>query len=294
MRVAINQLPDRQLAVLGAAYVAAGREKRRQFLAGAVVLAACIGLAAYVGEVDMVKFAVNLGGFFSYISRIFQLDNGDLVFTNPVEWLWGFRKWSRLIWETVLISYVGTLTGAVLGFVLCFLAAGNLHQRPMVRFCAKRTLEFCRSVPSLVFAQIFVLGFGLGPFAGVLAIVLHTTGALGKQFTEIVENIDMKPVEGLRASGAGFSAMARFAVVPQVLAQFATYALLRFEINVREASVMGFVGAGGIGQDLLETIRKFYYSDVSAILCMLIVVVVVIDLATEKLRHALTGFGGRA
>ena len=126
---------------------------------------------------------------------------------------------------------------------------------------------------------------GLGPLPGVLALAIHTMGALGKLFSEVVENIDMKPVEGVTATGASWVQTVRFAVLPQVLSNFVSYGLLRFEINVRGAAVMGFVGAGGIGQDLLEAIRKFYYSDVSAILVLIIVTVAVIDLLTERIRH---------
>ena len=129
------------------------------------------------------------------------------------------------------------------------------------------------------------MAFGLGPIAGVLAIVIHTTGALGKLFYEVLENVDQKPVEGLIASGASWTKTMRFAVLPQVLSNFLSYALLRFEINVRGASVMGFVGAGGIGQDLMEAIRKFYYPDVSAILVLIILTVSIIDLVTERVRH---------
>jgi phosphonate transport system permease protein len=142
-------------------------------------------------------------------------------------------------------------------------------------------------VPELVFALIFVIAFGLGPVPGVLALAIHTMGALGKQFYEVVENIDMKPVEGVSSTGASWAMTVRFAVVPQVLSGFLSYALVRFEVNVRGAAVMGFVGAGGIGQDLLEAIRKFYYSDVSALLVMIIATVVIIDLISERLRHRL-------
>jgi phosphonate transport system permease protein len=110
---------------------------------------------------------------------------------------------------------------------------------------------------------------------------------LGKLFSEVVENIDMKPVEGIVASGGTRWQAIRYAVVPQVLPNFTSYALLRFEVNVRGASVMGFVGAGGIGQDLIEAIRKFYYSDVSAILLLIIATVMLIDILTERLRHRL-------
>ncbi len=117
--------------------------------------------------------------------------------------------------------------------------------------------------------------------------MIHTAGALGKLFAEVVENIDMKPVEGIVASGGTRWQSIRYGVVPQVLPNFTSYALLRFEINVRGASVMGFVGAGGIGQDLITAIRKFYYSDVSAILILIIATVMVIDLLTEQLRQRL-------
>ena len=140
-----------------------------------------------------------------------------------------------------------------------------------------------------MFALIFVVAFGLGAMAGVLAIAIHTMGALGKLFSEVVENIDLKPVEGTRASGGTWAQQVRFGAVPQVLSNFVSYALLRFEINVRGAAVMGFVGAGGIGQDLIEAIRKFYYSDVSAILLLIILAVMIIDALTEKLRHHLLG-----
>jgi phosphonate transport system permease protein len=124
---------------------------------------------------------------------------------------------------------------------------------------------------------------------GVLALAIHTTGALGKLFSEVVENIDMKPVESLTAAGAGRIETLRFAVLPQVLSNFVSYGLLRFEINVRGAGVMGFVGAGGIGQELLVAIRNFYYADVSAILVLIILTVMAIDLGTERLRHHLLG-----
>jgi phosphonate transport system permease protein len=112
---------------------------------------------------------------------------------------------------------------------------------------------------------------------------------LGKLFAEVVENIDMKPVEGVIATGGSWVHKVRFAVLPQVASNFASYALLRFEINVRGAAVLGFVGAGGIGQTLLEVIRKFYYADVSALLVLIIATVMLIDTFTEKIRHRLLG-----
>jgi phosphonate transport system permease protein len=204
--------------------------------------------------------------------------------------MWNIGVWGKLILDTLLIAYCGTLLGFLGGFTLCFFAAPNLMPNGAVRFAVRRFLEFCRSVPGLVFALIFILTFGLGAMAGILAIAIHAAGALGKLFTEAAENIDMKPVEGVKACGAKWAEAIRYAVLPQILPSFASYGLLRFEINVREASVIGFVGAGGIGQDFLEAIRKSYYSDVSAILVLITVTVFTIDIVSGRLRHHLIGF----
>jgi phosphonate transport system permease protein len=256
---------------------------------GAAVFVAALVIAAIGAEVNLKTFFTYIGNFASYFDRILKLDDGSRVWTNVGEWFWGWQKWLRLLGETLLISYVGTLIGAVFAFLLNFFAAENTSPVTWLRFVVRRLLEFARTVPGIVFALIFVIAFGLGPMAGVLAIAIHSTGALGKLFSEIVENADMKPVEGVRSTGASWVSCMRFAVLPQVVAGYASYALLRLEINVREASVMGFVGAGGIGQELVVAIRKFYYSDVSAILVTIIVTVFIIDIATGWLRGRLFG-----
>jgi phosphonate transport system permease protein len=292
MTSAVSILPEQQLASLNEAYRMAVRRKRLRGLFSMALFAAALTLAAIGSEVNLRTLFTYFGNFVSYFDRIFTLDDQTRVWTNFGEWFWGWQKWLKLLGETVLISYVGTLIGAVLAFALNFLAAENTSPAPWLRFVVRRALEFARTVPGIVFALIFVIAFGLGPMAGVLAIAIHSTGALGKLFSEIVENADMKPVEGVRSTGAGWLSCMRFAVLPQVTAGYASYALLRFEINVREASVMGFVGAGGIGQELVVAIRKFYYSDVSAILITIIVTVFLIDIATGWLRARL--FGGEA
>ena len=289
MTVAVSILPEQQLAALNAAYNQAVARKRLRLLLGVALFVAALLLAAIGAEVNLRTLFTYFGNFLSYFDRIFTLDNGQRVWTDVGEWLWGWRKWLKMLGETLLISYVGTLTGAVLAFALNFFAAENTSPGPWLRFVVRRLLEFARTVPGIVFALIFVIAFGLGPMAGVLAIAIHSTGALGKLFSEIVENADMKPVEGIRSTGASWLSCMRFAIVPQVTAGYASYALLRFEINVREASVMGFVGAGGIGQELVVAIRKFYYSDVSAILLMIIVTVFIIDISTGWLRGRLFG-----
>jgi phosphonate transport system permease protein len=294
MTVAVSILPEQQLAVLNAAYRKAVAHKRLRLTLATAVFFAALVIAAIGAEVNLRTFFTYFGNFVSYFDRILTLENGARVWTDIGEWFWGWRKWLWMLGETILISYVGTLFGAILGFSLNFFAAENTSPAPWLRFLVRRVLEFARTVPSIVFALIFVIAFGLGPMAGVLAIAIHSTGALGKQFSEIVENADMKPVEGVRSTGASWISCMRFAVLPQVAAGYACYALLRFEINVREASVMGFVGAGGIGQELVVAIRKFYYSDVSAILLTIILTVFIIDIGTGWSRGRLFGKDGRA
>jgi phosphonate transport system permease protein len=294
MANAISILPDQQLAVLNDTYRKAVARKRLKATLATVVLLVALVIAAIGAEVNLRTLFTYFGNFVSYFDRILTLEDGTRVWTNFGEWFWGWQKWLMMLGETILISYVGTLTGAVLAFVLNFFAAQNTSPAPWLRFVIRRLLEFARTVPGIVFALIFVIAFGLGPMAGVLAIAVHSAGALGKLFSEIVENADMKPVEGVRSTGASWLSCMRFAVLPQVTAGYASYALLRFEINVREASVMGFVGAGGIGQELVVAIRKFYYSDVSAILVTIIVTVFVIDISTGWLRGKLFGKEARA
>jgi len=285
----IAQLPEAQLRPLLAAYDASVRTRRWHTLLIFACVAVAIALSSISAEVSPLKLAGNIGRFTSYIFRLFHLESGAFVWTDPVEWYWGLARWLRLLAETLLMAYVGTLLGAAGAFGLCFLAAANVAPSRWLRITVRRFCELCRTVPELVFALMFVIAFGLGPMAGVLAVAIHTLGALGKLFAEVVENIDMKPVEGVSATGADWHVAMRFGVLPQTISNFVSYTLLRFEINVRGAAVMGFVGAGGIGQDLIEAIRKFYYSDVSAILLLILVTVAVIDTLTARVRHRLIG-----
>jgi phosphonate transport system permease protein len=294
MTVAVSILPEQQLAVLNEAYRRAVARKRLRLTLATAVFFAALVVASIGAEVNLRTFFTYFGNFVSYFDRIFTLENGARVWTDIGEWFWGWRKWLWMLGETILISYVGTLFGAILAFALNFFAAENTSPAPWLRFVIRRALEFARTVPGIVFALIFVIAFGLGPMAGVLAIAIHSTGALGKLFSDIVENADMKPVEGVRSTGASWVSCMRFAVLPQVAAGYASYALLRFEINVREASVMGFVGAGGIGQELVVAVRKFYYSDVSAILLLIVLTVFVIDIGTGWMRGRLFGKDARA
>ena len=287
MTSGLLSLPPDRAAQLMASYSAAVTRRRFGLLGGVMAVAALMTVAGRVGEVEPLYFIDHFSNFTSYFGRILPRLSIATLPHDLADWYWNFGGWLRLLVDTLMIAYLGTSFGALGAFALSFFAARNTAPNAVVRVAVKRLLEFCRTVPNIVFALLFVTAFGLGPLPGILAIAIHTLGALGKLFTEIVENIDLNPVEGVRSAGANFVETMRFAVVPQVLSGFASYTLLRFEINVREGAVIGIVGAGGIGQDLFVAIRKFYYTDVSAILLMIIATVAIIDLLTEQIRHRL-------
>lgn len=276
-----------EIAGFEAAYRRAAFGRRARAAFAAAVVALVLVLSALAEGIEPGVLFARIGHLGDYVVRLVHLETGANVLTDPAEWFWNWRAWGALLGETLLIAYAATALGAGVAFVLSFLAAENLHRSKLVPFLARRFLEICRTVPDIVFALVFVFAFGLGALPGVLALALHTTGSLGKLFRELVENVDRKPVDALTATGANFWQVIRFAVWPQVASNYVGYGLLRFEMNVRGATVVGFVGAGGIGQDLVAAIRKFYYSDVSAILVMIIVTVFLIDMATERLRHRL-------
>lgn len=249
---------------------------------------------ALAGSIAVSDF--NLNGLMNGLPKAWNYIGGTLpalsfetLGADLADWYWGLRFWLRLLVETILMGFVGTVLGGLVALLLCFPASRNLVENTGIYFAARRGLEFLRTVPELVFALIFVFAFGLGPFAGVLAIAVHTAGSLGKLFAEVNENVDPRPIEGIRAAGGNWPMLMRLGVVPQALPNYASYLLLRFEINVRGASALGIVGAGGIGQELYVAIRQFEYTDISAIMLLLIATTSIIDITCETIRHRLIG-----
>lgn len=273
---------ERQFAALRA-------QKQRQTWWYGGLFALALLLSAWVGEFSLVKLWQGLPRIHEYVLKTLPALGWATLWVDLGEWFWGLRKWLGLLLETVLMAYLATLLGTLGALALAFDASLNLQRSSWGYWLARRVLELARTIPELVFALIFVFAFGLGPMAGVLAIAVHTMGGSGKLFAEAVENIDMKPVDGLHATGASWAQTMRFAVLPQVFPNFTSFSLWRFEINVRSASVMGFVGAGGIGQEFYTAIRMLYYEDISAILLLLVATVVIIDLSCEQLRHRMIG-----
>jgi phosphonate transport system permease protein len=263
--------------------------KRRKGLVFGLLFAGVLAGSLWVSEVDPHQFLRGFPGLFDYGLRALPALRITSLSKDLGEWYWGLGRWLSLLLDTFCIGFMATLLGAAGAVFLCFPASRNLMPHFSVYFLSRRFLEIERAVPELVYALIFIFAFGLGPIPGVLAIAIHSMGSLGKLFSEVNENIDVSSVEGVRAAGGNWFQVVRYAVIPQVLPNFASYALLRLEINVRSAAIVGFVGAGGIGQELFFVIRQFVYTDVSAIVLLLIVAVSLIDMTCERLRHALIG-----
>ncbi len=270
-------------------FFALRRQRRFQTIIGIAIFAIIFVASAIIGKFSptaLIEGAPKLG---DYILRTFPVLRLTSLGADIGEWFYGIRRWLDLLLETVLMAYLATLLGSLAALALCFNASRNLTPYSWTYHAARRAAEFFRTVPDLVFALIFVFAFGLGPLPGILAMALHSFGANAKLFAEANENIDMGPVEGLRAAGANWVQTMWFAVLPQVLPNYASYVLWRFEINVRTAAVLGFVGAGGIGMELMTAVRSLYYEDISAILILIVVTVMLIDLGCEKVRHMLIG-----
>jgi phosphonate transport system permease protein len=229
-----------------------------------------------------------------YIAKTIPELNWATLGSDIALWFARWQTWAELLLETVLIAFMATVLGVVGGFILSFPAARNLSPTAWVLWLSRRYLEIARTVPELVFALIFVFCFGTGPLAGVLAIGLHTAGALGKLYSEANENIDMRPLDGVKAAGGSWFDMIRYGAVPQVLPNVLSYTLLRFEINVRASSIIGYVGAGGLGQEFRTAMSYQEYTDLSALFIIILVTVTVIDRLSEMLRHRVIGMEARA
>ncbi|ODT64805.1 MAG: phosphonate ABC transporter, permease protein PhnE [Pelagibacterium sp. SCN 63-23] len=190
---------------------------------------------------------------------------------------------------TLNIAFMSTLIGGVFAFIFCFLAASNLGVAKPLRFVIRRLLELMRAFPEIVLAGMLAAVLSLGPIAAIFAVSVHTVGALGKMFFEVVENADMKPDDGLRAVGATWLERVRFAIVPQVMPNFVSYFLLRTEINVRASTIIGAVGGGGIGEVFRQSIGRDHAAKTYAIVILLFLTIVAIDQLSGWLRRRLVG-----
>lgn len=258
--------------------------------AGGVLIVAVV----FLWSADVSKFTLprivqalpRMGGFIGNTIPQLRLSS---FFLDMAYWYYDFPNWLSLLTDTFLMAISATIVGGVLALLLSFLASRNITAHHWAAFVVRRAAEVTRTVPEVVFALVFVVAFGVGPTAGFLAITIHSFGALLKLYSELHEDIEIVQLEGLQAAGANWMQSMRFGVFPQVLPGIITYTLWRIELNIRSAAIIGFVGAGGIGQELYKAISLGFHEDISAIVVMIVITVMCIDIACEKLRHSIIG-----
>lgn len=237
----------------------------------------------------------NAGGFWDGIDNVFDFpaevlsEAAEKVTELPAHLV----AFLPSLLETINIAAASTLLGAIIGLVFSLLATRGLAYWPRAIPVFRRVMDILRAMPEIVIALVLIFILGGGPVPAMIAIALHTIGALGKLFSEVNENVDMKPVEGLASVGANWTQRMWLAVIPQVSPNYLSYALLRFEINIRASAILGFVGAGGIGYDLRNAMSwgKGRYDEAAAIFILLFLTIVLVDQASSWARNRLVGKG---
>lgn len=252
--------------------------KRLFSIGGWLALVVLLALSYEGAGIDFGKLWANRANI-AELGSDFIPDN-FLQFIQRAEW--GF--YALEMWETVQIAIWGTFLAVIFAIPFGLMCAENVAPWWIVQ-PTRRVMDSLRAINEIVFALLFVVAVGLGPFAGALALFVHTTGILAKLFSEAVEAIDHRPVEGIRATGASGLDEIIYGVIPQVMPLWVSYALYRFESNVRSAAVLGIVGAGGIGMVLHEELRAFNYPTAAVIMVIIIVAVSLLDVLSARLRR---------
>jgi phosphonate transport system permease protein len=261
---------------------------RRKRMYGGILLVLFVALMASGWSLAETR---NAGGFLEGLTQVFDFPSEVFAeaWANRANLPGLFRDSVPALIETLNIAAVATLLGALAAVSLSLLATRGLARWPRLIPLFRRTMDALRAIPEIVIALVLIYILGGGPVPAVIAIALHTGGALGKLFSEVAENADLKPVEGLASVGANWSQRMWLGVIPQVAPNWLSYALLRFEINVRASAILGFVGEGGIGHDLKLAMQwgQGRYDEVVAIFLLLFLAIVVIDRVSDHYRHKL-------
>jgi phosphonate transport system permease protein len=235
--------------------------------------------------------ARSAGGFLDGLPQIFDFPAGVVTeaWEKRAELPGYMVEFLPALVETVNIAAISTLLGALGGLVFSLLATRGLAPAPMLIPVFRRIMDILRAFPEIVIALVLIFILGGGPVPAMIAIALHTAGALGKLFSEVAENVDLKPVEGLQSTGANWSQRMLLGVMPQVAPNYLSYALMRFEINIRASAILGFVGAGGIGYELRNTMTfgTGMFDQAAAIFLLLFATIVIVDQASSHLRTRL-------
>jgi phosphonate transport system permease protein len=241
-----------------------------QFILVLVVVLICSG---YVGLLDTYRIGNGIPSIALLVGEMLPPDFSDA------------RRWGRPLLDTLAMSISGTALAVLFSFPLALLAARNTSPHPLVYHLSRGILNGLRSIPELILGIIFVAAVGFGPLPGVLALGLHSIGMVGKFFAEAVEHADDEPIQAVRAVGAGPLQVIFHGILPQVLPRLADTVIYRWEFNFRASTVMGAVGAGGIGLELIAALRLMRYQSVSAILLLILVMVTLVDGLGSYLRR---------
>ena len=269
-------LDPRELAALRSRYP---RAFSRTAGERAVLLAVALGLVAFV-LFCLVRFDVTPTRIVNGMERFGKIA-GALFPPTPGDAFW---ELGRAMLESIAMAFLGTLIAAVVAVPLGFLGARNVLPIALIRFPIRRSFDFLRGVDALVWALVYVRAVGLGPLAGVLAIATTDVGIFAKLFAEAIENVERKQVDGVRAAGGNAVKTLRFGILPQVLPIMLSNVLYMFESNTRSATILGIIGAGGIGFALSDRIRAHRWDEVGFIIIMIVVVVALLDFLSHTLR----------
>lgn len=251
-------------------------------LAPATIAAVLIVPLAY----SAVAFGATPGRLIQGLSRLGNI----LSFMFPPHIWTTWQEWSEILQglgETVVMAFLGTLLGAVVALPLAFLGAKNIMPLAWLRFLSRRGFDTLRAVEQIILALIFIRAFGLGPLAGILAIAVSEIGTFAKLFSEAIENTSRKPVDGVKASGGSNMQAIRYAIIPQALPVILSIILYNFESNARSGTILGIVGAGGIGFLLADRMHAFRWSEAWSIIFLIIATVYLIDAASAWIRKKL-------
>ena len=250
------------------------------------LLALCAG-ATGIYLMGLVTLDISPAKMLSGLGRLLDIA-GLMLPPDPETWS-RFLLYLGALGQTLAIAFLGTMLGAVIGCPFGFLAARNIVANRLMHLLARRSLDTVRSVDTLIWALIWINVVGLGPFAGALAIMSSDLGAFGKLMSEALEAADRKPIDGVLSAGGSRLHGIRFGMLPQVLPVFVSQLLYFFESNTRSATIIGIVGAGGIGLQLSEQIRVLEWQQVSFLILMVLVTVAVLDWISQRLRGAIIG-----
>lgn len=234
----------------------------------------------------------NAGGFWEGLHRFFDFPKDVLgeAWEKAADLPAHFVRFLPSLIETINIAAASTLIGALLGTVLSLLSTRGMAKWPRLIPVFRRTMDMMRAMPEIVIALVLIFVMGGGPVPAMVAIAFHTAGAMGKLFSEVNENVSLKPVEGLQSVGANWTQRMWLGVIPQVAPNYFSYALMRFEINIRASAILGFVGAGGIGYELRNAMSwgQGQYDEAAAIFILLFLTIVLVDQLSSVVRERLT------